>query len=80
MILHRGDALAPHCDPWVLHASGACDACDLFPELQHARQLLGMNFTGQGDASKIPCPAEQRRELARIQRWPGNRPFKETPP
>ncbi|HET6372995.1 MAG TPA: hypothetical protein VFG76_06795 [Candidatus Polarisedimenticolia bacterium] len=64
----------PHCDALVLHAPGACPYCDRHPDWQQLRQMWGINFTGEHDSSKIACPAERRRSLDTINRWPGNRP------
>lgn len=65
---------SPHCDLNVLHAPGMCQVCDLFPELQRARHEANVNFTGENDPSKDPCPATLVRDLQKIERWPGNVP------
>lgn len=64
----------PHCDSNVLHAPGECVYCDGQPGLQALREELGINFTGQHDPDKEPCPAEVRRKLETINLWPGNVP------
>ena len=61
----------PHCDNLVIHRN--CHVCDLYPELQQERIKNGINFTGENDPNKLPCPAEQRRSLRDINRWQGNR-------
>ena len=66
---------APHCDSNVLHAPGKCIYCDHFPERQRARQIAEMNFTGEQDPNKSPCPAEHARPLETINRWGGNIPM-----
>lgn len=64
-----------HCDQWVLHAPGACEYCDMYPELQEARVRLNINFTGKPVAGGFICPAEKLRPLAKIERWHGNIPM-----
>ena len=64
----------PHCDDAVLHAPGECVYCDRYPEAQARREANGINFTGQHDPSREPCPAEARRGLGAINRWSGNWP------
>lgn len=66
-------APCPHCDRNVLHAPGKCEYCDMYPEEQAKRILAGVNFTGENDPNKKPCPAEERRSLDSINNWPGNR-------
>ena len=70
----RGWTGGPHCDADILHAPGACDACDAYPDHQRARERDNVNFTGQHDGDKIMCPSEARRFLADIEQWPRNRP------
>jgi hypothetical protein len=67
----------PHCDADVLHAPGACVYCDLCPEAQAARIANGVNFTGEDDPDKEPCPATARRPVEIIERWGGNQPTTE---
>lgn len=62
----------PHCDDLVLHRPGTCWACDLYPEQQGVREQLGVNFTGEHDPSKHPCPAELRRPIDTINHWYNN--------
>lgn len=73
-------AQMPHCDQYVLHAPGECEYCDHYPEAQAQRVKDGINFTGKKDPSKKQCPAEARRALANINRWPGNIPHAPTDP
>lgn len=61
----------PHCDDLVLHRD--CEYCNEYPERQRKRAADGINFTGEYDPSKKPCPSEERRSLEIINRWPGNR-------
>lgn len=72
-LLIRNRAPAPHCDQNVLHAPGRCDFCDIYKDLQHFRITSGINFTGETDPEKKPCPATEARKLEDIERWPGNR-------
>jgi hypothetical protein len=65
-------AAYPHCDSLVLHSPGECRYCDMYPEQQQRRELQGINFTGQYDPNKRPCPAEQYRSLETINKWGGN--------
>jgi hypothetical protein len=64
----------PHCDELVLHREGSCEYCDAYPEWQELRALWGINFTGESDPNKIPCPSTHRRSLNSVHAWPGNRP------
>jgi len=56
----------PHPDPLVLHRPSSCWVCDLYPQEQVFRSLLGINYTGEYDPTKLSCPAEKRRTLADI--------------
>lgn len=67
-------AAMPHCDARVLHRPGVCRFCDEYSDWQELREVWGINFTGERDPDKLPCPAEMRRDLENIERWPGNRP------
>lgn len=67
--------LSPHCDDKVLHAPGACQFCDEYPERQAARVRDGVNFTRGTDPALRPCPSTEARGLDRIEAWFGNRPF-----
>lgn len=69
-----GEETAPHCDPSILHAPGECQFCDLYPHWQALRELWCMNFTGQYDNDKAPCPSVYFREVGARDRWPGNTP------
>ena len=69
----KPQALAPHCDPGILHKPGSCQFCDHYPEYQQARQLWGINFTGQYDEDKLCCPSEVNRVIEDIEKWGGNR-------
>lgn len=64
----------PHCDSDVLHAPGECRFCDLYKDAQAYRKMLGINFTGHREPRLQMCPSEERRNLATINKWPGNRP------
>lgn len=64
----------PHCDSRVLHRPKECEYCDDHPEWQALRILYGINFTGENDPLKSPCPAEARRAAATINKWGGNVP------
>ena len=64
----------PHCDSRVLHAPGKCEFCDRYQDRQNERIAQGINFTGENDPAKKPCPATEVRPLDMIERWPGNRP------
>lgn len=67
------EGVIPHCDSNVLHAPGRCDYCDRgFADLQEFRLLHGINFTGESDPTKLPCPATAKRPVETIERWGGN--------
>jgi hypothetical protein len=53
----------------------SCDVCDNFPIAQKLREIWNINFTGEGNPNKQPCPAEVARPVDLIHRWPGNRPW-----
>lgn len=63
----------PHCDSSILHAPGYCEYCDDHPDWQHYRELARINFTGQRDESKAPCPSTHFRPDSQRDLWPGNR-------
>jgi hypothetical protein len=63
-----------HCDQTILHAPGACDYCDHYPEAQALREWWRINFTGETDPGKAPCPSEHFRSAELRDRWPGNTP------
>lgn len=72
-VRRNGADIAPHCDSEVLHAPGRCATCDdNRPDLQEFRLLHGINFTGETDPAKLPCPATTHRPLETIERWGGN--------
>jgi hypothetical protein len=64
----------PHCDSQILHREGACAYCDQHPEWQQLREMWGINFTGESDSNKIPCPSTRRRSLDDVHAWSGNQP------
>lgn len=64
----------PHCDQSILHAPGTCDFCDKYPYAQALRAQWRINFTGEHDDDKAPCPSEYFRSGELRDRWPGNRP------
>lgn len=66
---------APHCDPSVLHSEeSGCEYCQKFPDWQELRRRWRINFTGENDPDKAPCPATHFRPLETINRWGGNVP------
>lgn len=70
-------AQSPHCDANVLHAPGECVYCDMYPDRQKRRVESAVNFTGEHLSHKTSCPSEVVRPLAIINKWPGNRPYKD---
>ncbi len=61
-----------HCDPRVLHAPSTCQTCDKYGGYQQElRKQWNMNFTGETDPTKTPCPADAARGNAHAQ-WGGN--------
>ena len=62
----------PHCDQTVLHKKGACEYCDALPEWQALRVAWGINFSGESDPAKIPCPSTRTRTAEQVNRWGGN--------
>lgn len=65
----------PHCDSRVVHAPSKCQYCDMHPELQQERIDKGINFTGEEDSNKLPCPADADRPKGSPsdhRRWGGN--------
>lgn len=83
---HRGKSLSteptdpalapyPHCDSRVLHKPGECQYCDMYPDRQAARELMGICFTGEKpDDFKGPCPSDYHRGRAGAHSWIGNAP------
>lgn len=63
----------PHCDARILHAPGKCHHCDLFADFQQYRLLSEINFTGENDLRKSPCPSLWTRTAAQRDAWPRNR-------
>ena len=68
---HR--AAMPHCDSSILHAPSECQHCDHYPDWQELRDLWRINYTGEHDPGKAPCPSEHSRTAEVRDRWPGNR-------
>lgn len=66
-------AAMPHCDSTILHAPGSCGFCDLYPQRQEDRVTQRINFTGESEPDKAPCPSEYFRPPELRDRWPGNR-------
>jgi len=66
----------PHCDPLILHRPGSCEYCDAHPEWQALREVYEINFTGEDNPQKSPCPATKYRPAYQAHRWPGNQPSK----
>lgn len=64
----------PHCDGRVLHKPGDCKYCDDRPQWQAYRIAMKINFTGESDPEKMPCPSSRDRSARQAHRWPGNRP------
>ena len=64
----------PHCDQSILHAPGVCEYCDMHPAWQELRSGWGINFTGEADPAKAPCPSTFFRPSAYRDLWPGNTP------
>lgn len=64
----------PHCDGRVLHPPKVCKFCDEHPDWQALRVLYRINFTGEEDPGKTPCPSLRDRPLETVHAWPGNQP------
>lgn len=64
----------PHCDALVLHRKGECEYCDAHPEWQALREVWSINFTGENDPDKAPCPSARYRPAYQVHQWGGNRP------
>ncbi len=64
----------PHCDSSVLHAPGVCQYCDGHSEWQQYRRAARINFTGENDKDKAPCPSTFFRSLETLEQWGGNVP------
>ena len=72
--VHQHISNFPHCDSSILHAPKSCEFCDARPLWQALRVAWGVNFTGESDPTKAPCPSEQRRSARMVHMWPRNRP------
>lgn len=70
----RERAFAPHCDQTILHAPGVCEYCDHYADWQAVRDTQRINFTGEEDPDKAPCPSTYFRPSAYRDAWPGNTP------
>jgi hypothetical protein len=66
----------PHCDPLILHRPGICEFCDRHADWQAIREVWEINFTGETDPQKAPCPSAKYRPAYQAHRWHGNRPSK----
>lgn len=62
-----------HCDQLILHAPGECQYCDHYPDAQRLRDWWQINFTGEHDTRKLPCPSTLRRTDEVRDLWGGNR-------
>lgn len=72
--MNSADRVPPHCDASVLHAPGSCHFCDDYPDWQKIRVTQRINFTGEHDPDKAPCPSTWFRPEAVRDLWYGNRP------
>ena len=54
-------------------SSGKCSYCDEYRQAQDQRAICGINFTGEDDPTKLPCPAEAARGLDNLEHWGGNK-------
>lgn len=61
-----------HCDQSILHAPGKCQYCDHYPEAQALREFWRINFTGEHNPDKAPCPSTYFRPDGIRDLWPGN--------
>lgn len=69
------DRPAPHCDPSILHGpDSGCTFCNECPDWQALREMWQINFTGEYDTDKAPCPSVYFRSVSDRDAWPGNRP------
>jgi hypothetical protein len=55
-----------------LHAPGECRYCDEYSDWQELRLLWRINFTGEHDENKAPCPSTAFRSEDGVNRWGGN--------
>lgn len=76
----------PHCDSLVLHHPNECEVCgeEMWDGLHQIREEMNLRYTGKateddwdGKTEYEPCPAEQLRDVEKIHRWGGNRPWPE---
>lgn len=69
----RTRTCGPHCDSFVLHRPEDCQYCADYPALHQARRELKIAYTGEEQQEGLrPCPAEEMRSKATIDRWGGN--------
>jgi hypothetical protein len=67
---------APHCDQSVLHSpESGCIYCSKYPDWQELRIRWRINFSGENDPNKAPCPSTHFRSEDTINRWHGNIPM-----
>jgi len=78
-VVHKHIKQFPHCDQLILHAPGSCDHCDSHPDWQALRIAWEINFTGEEDPQKAPCPSAKYRPAYLAHRWHGNHPTNATP-
>ena len=65
----------PHCDANILHGpKWGCEYCNAHPDWQELREAWGINFSGEHDPQKSPCPSLRFRSEEIINRWGGNVP------
>jgi hypothetical protein len=64
----------PHCDHLILHIPGECEYCDAHPAWQALRLIWGINFSGENNPAKAPCPSSLIRPIEQAHNWPNNRP------
>jgi hypothetical protein len=65
----------PHCDARVVHRPESCFYCDTYASgLQALREVQFVNYTGEYDPNKAPCPVEHTRTAKSAHQWPGNAP------
>lgn len=70
-------AYMPHCDSSILHAPGACEYCDEYPDWQEYRKIARIAFSGTedetGSSGLAPCPSTFFRAPEQRDAWGGNR-------
>lgn len=62
-----------HCDQSIMHAPGVCQYCDHYPQAQALREWWRINFTGEHDPAKAPCPSTYFRSDETRDLWGGNK-------